>query len=360
MDKRGRVRRTAIRPLPFRVGRQIDSDLFLNSSHGSQRHAELFESDGKLWLRDLESTNGTSVNGERVHTPTALNHGDVLHFADCEMRAIEQTFEPAMQTTQVFSLDERERLEVQVRAPGAFREMLRGRNLRADFQPVVRLADQQIAGYELLGRAQLAGMDAAPEQLFYIAERLGDEVELSQAFREVGLGLSTRIPGAEQARPPLLFLNTHPAELAEPNELIKSIQTLRQQHPAAELVLEIHEAAVTNIAALRSLRNELEKLGIALAFDDFGTGQARLVELAEISPTYLKFDAIWIEDLHLASNKRREMIASLLHMVADLEIIAIAECVESREEAEACQTLGFSLAQGRFLGPPIPAAELGA
>ncbi len=357
-DERGRVRRTVVRPLPLRIGRQVDSDLFLNSSHGSQRHAELFEQHGKLWIRDLESTNGTSVNGQRINAPQELHHGDILHFADCELRAVELPSEPTMQTTQVFSLDERERLESQVRAPAAFREMLRRRNLRTDFQPVVQLADQQVTGYEVLGRAELGGMDATPDELFYIAEKLGDEIELSQAFRDVGLDLTQQLPRSERPSQPLFFLNTHPAELARPDELIASIQGLRQNFPAEELVLEIHEAAVTEMSSLRALRNALEELRIDLAFDDFGTGQARLLELTEISPKYLKFDAVWIENLHLASTRRREMVSSLLQMVDDLDIIAIAECIESREEAEACQDLGFRLGQGRFLGPPSSTGEL--
>ncbi len=357
-DERGRVRRTAIRPLPFRVGRQVDSDLFLNSTHGSQRHAELFEQNGELWIRDLDSTNGTSVNGQRLSVPQKLCHGDIVHFADCELRAVELPSEPSMQTTQVFSLIERERLEVQVRAPGAFRDMLRDRNLRTDFQPVVQLDDQHVLGYELLGRAELAGMDATPDELFYVAEKLGNEIELSQVFRQVGLDLAQQLPASVQAAKPLLFLNTHPAELARPDELMTSIRNLRRDHPSAELVLELHEAAVTKMSSLRSLRNELEELRIDLAFDDFGTGQARLLELTEVSPKYLKFDAAWIGGLHLASTKRREMVTSLLHMMDDLDIIAIAECVESEEEAEACQDLGFRLGQGRFLGPPATADKI--
>ena len=357
LDDRGRVRRTAVRPVPFRVGRQIDSDLFLNSGHGSQRHAELFERDGELWLRDLDSTNGTSVNGRRLTSARRVADGDIVHFADCELRVIEMPPDSSQRTTQVFTLIERQRLEAQVRAPGAFREMLRNKALRTDFQPVVRLSNREIRGYELLGRAELAGAAASPQELFYIAEKLGDEIELSEAFRTVGLGLAGRLARAESADP-VLFMNTHPAELADPAALLDSVRGLRRKHPTAALVLEIHEAAVAELASLRTLRAGLAELGIDIAFDDFGTGQARLLELTEVSPKYLKFDAAWVDNLHLASAKRREMVTSLLRMVADLGITPIAECVESREEAEACHQLGFELAQGHYLGHPVSPEEL--
>lgn len=356
LDNRGRIRRTAVRPLPFRIGRRPDSDLFLASSHGSGRHAEIFERRHELWVRDLGSTNGTAVNGERLTAARLLVSGDVLHFADCEYRAVELPPDRALQTTEVFSLLERERLKTQVKAPGEFREMLQTRSMRTDFQPVVQLADGRVRGYEMLGRATLGGVDIYPTELFYIAEQLGDEVALSQVLRARGLELAAGLAAAEP--PPMLFMNTHPKELSDPATLLESLAGLRCEHREANLVLELHEAAVAELSSLRALRAGLEELSIAVAFDDFGTGQARLLELTEISPQYLKFDAAWVEDLHLASDRRREMVSSLLRMVADLEITPIAECVESAAEAEACQGLGFPLAQGNHLGAPTTAEKL--
>ncbi len=350
LDTRGRVRRAAVRPLPFRVGRQVDSDLFLSSRHGSGRHAELFEKDGALWVRDLGSTNGTSVNGRRLSDRHRLADDDVIHFADIEVRVIELQPQATLRTTQVFSISERERLEAQVKAPAAFRRMLRDRSLRADFQPIVRLEDRQIVGWEILGRGELAGSEASTEHLFYIAEKLGDEVALSEALRGRGLELAR----ADDTAEPLLFMNTHPAELADPTALLASLEELRLDHPRPALVLEIHEAAVADMSSLAALHAGLRELRIDVAFDDFGTGQARLLELTEVAPRYLKFDAVWVEDLHLASSRRHEMVSSLLRMVIDLGIEPIAECVESQEEADACQRLGFALAQGKYLGPPAP------
>ncbi|MCP3962857.1 MAG: EAL domain-containing protein [bacterium] len=358
-DERGRIRRTAIRPLPFRVGRRIDSDLFLNSSHGSHRHAELFERDGEIWVADLDSTNGTTVNGERLKSPRRLESGDVVLFADCELRLVELPSTASLQTTQVFSLIERERLEALVRAPGEFRRMLRDRGFRTDFQPVVRIDDGAVRGYEMLGRGELGGAEASPEELFYIAEKLGDAIALSEAFRSRGLELAARLPGAASDPRPLLFMNTHPLELVDTGALLSSLEVLRGDHPNLALVLEIHEATVAEVSSLKALRAGLEQLDIDVAFDDFGTGQARLLELAEVAPHYLKFDAAWVDGLHFASDRRNEMVASLLRMVDELGITSVAECVESREEAEACLRLGFQLAQGNYFGSPVPTEELG-
>ena len=56
------------------------------------------------------------------------------------------------------------------------------------------------------------------------------------------------------------------------------------------MVLEIHEASVTSSEMILKLREDLRALDMGLAFDDFGAGQARLVELGEVRPDCLKFD----------------------------------------------------------------------
>ena len=349
----GELVRTLLRPLPFTVGRRSDCDLLLDSHHGSQRHAELFESDGVLWLRDLASTNGTSVNGRRISADCRLQHGDIVHFADREFRVVAETGALSIQKTQVFSRSDRVRLEDIVRKPLAFKRMLDNDQLRADFQPLVRLADHQLVGYEILGRGELDGCDASPGDLFFIAEKLHREVELSTAFRAKGLELARSLPGD-----PLLFVNTHPEELGDWQLLLRSLELLRKRYPAARLVLEIHEAAVTDILTLRALRTGLEELSIGLAFDDFGTGQARLLELIEVAPQFLKFDIAMIEQLHLASRKRRDMVRSLVELARKWNISPIAECIENAEEARACAELGFELGQGFYLGLPAPASRL--
>ena len=88
------------------------------------------------------------------------------------------------------------------------------------------------------------------------------------------------------------------------------------------------------------------------------SGQPRLFELAEISPRYVKFDRAWIHDLDHATERRSDLVRSLVRMVQGFKIIPIAEGVERHEEAEACAELGFELAQGFFLGRPDRASEL--
>ena len=80
-----RLGRIAVRRLPFRVGRNPGLSLVLRSVSVSREHAELFEGSGALHVRDLNSKNGTYVNGCRV-LEARLSGGDIVHFADMEFR----------------------------------------------------------------------------------------------------------------------------------------------------------------------------------------------------------------------------------------------------------------------------------
>jgi EAL domain-containing protein (putative c-di-GMP-specific phosphodiesterase class I) len=342
VDSRRGTWRTVIRTLPTLIGRHPEADLQLFSDCASSRHAELFERDGRLWIRDLDSTNGTRLNFERLHGEAELTEGDVLHFGDLEFRL--SVYRPASRVetrhTHVIPPQELSR-EISLRGGGLTALMAEGAVLPF-FQPVVDLHSRNVAGYELLSRGALDGFVRAPAELFSIAEDLGLEVELSQLFRESGIRV---------------FLNTHPAELNEPDELLDSLRAIREDWATARLVIEIHETATTRLSSMRELREELRRLDIGLAFDDFGTGRSRLMEISEAPPDYLKFDMAFIRDIDLAPGRRRQVLLSLVEMTRSLGIAPIAEGVERRDEAIACLEVGFSFAQGYFLGIPRPISD---
>lgn len=68
------------------LGRQLQSDIVLNDSNVSRRHAEFECSGGEVVVRDLGSTNGTKVNGVAVHGDQLLQHGDVIGLGSIEVR----------------------------------------------------------------------------------------------------------------------------------------------------------------------------------------------------------------------------------------------------------------------------------
>jgi EAL domain-containing protein (putative c-di-GMP-specific phosphodiesterase class I) len=130
--------------------------------------------------------------------------------------------------------------------------------------------------------------------------------------------------------------------------------------PNQPLTVEIHEASVADMATMKLVRLVLDDLDMKLAYDDFGAGQARIVELSEAPPDYLKFDIELIRDIDHASGERQRMLASLVNIVGDLGIASLAEGIETEAEHATCRQLGFDFAQGFYYGKPALASVYAA
>jgi EAL domain-containing protein (putative c-di-GMP-specific phosphodiesterase class I) len=222
------------------------------------------------------------------------------------------------------------------------------------FQPIVQLPSTRVAAYEALGRGRQPGLPENPVELFDAASTLGPEAqaELSRLFRRKAVELVK-----DRDEPPILFLNTHPVELERPG-LLESLEELRTFAPQVDLVLEIHESALAQTDFITWLRNRLVEINVGLAYDDFGAGQARLFELAEAPPHYLKFDRRFVTGLHHAPVSRQRLVASLVAAARELLVKTVAEGVETAEEAGACLRAGFSLGQGYHFGRPAPLEQV--
>ncbi len=339
--------RTAIRVSPFRVGRAEDCELQLDALGISSHHAEFLCSEQEVLLRDLGSTNGTFVNLQRVEGQRPCREGDAIHFADQEFRLVRSQATLGFRSTQALDMDAVRRAQRLIGRRPEVERLLAECRVTAMFQPVVRLADGQRTGFEMLGRGADSGLPDSPEQLFEVAEAVGLELPLARLMRRRGAELARDLPVGEH-----LFFNLHPSEIDRPEDLLQSIAGVRELLPSTQLVIEIHEMALTDIAAVTKFRDRLVDLDVELAFDDFGKGRSRLLELAELSPRFLKFDRALVRDLDRETGRRHEMIGRLVAMVRELGICALAEGLETEAEAEACRQLGFELAQGFLFGRP--------
>jgi EAL domain-containing protein (putative c-di-GMP-specific phosphodiesterase class I) len=340
----GAPRRIRIHTTPFSIGRRPEMNLTLSCASVSGRHAELVSDGEALWVRDLKSTNGTYVNGSPIQSATQIREGDYVQFAKVVFRVGQETALSNSHTQLGASADE-------ALALIQFDKLMSQRNVVPFFQPIVNVTDGTRIGFEVLARSRLFGLQT-PAAMFSAAQVLDLEGELSRMCRTEGLVAAGKIQN-----PQILFLNTHPCELADMAKLACSLGELRSMYPGQPIALEIHEAAITDDKAMRELSALLTDLDMLLAYDDFGAGQARFVELVEVPPDYLKFDMKLIQGVHTASAARQQMLAALVHMARDLGIRALAEGVECQEESQTCHQMGFELGQGFHYGRPAPAAN---
>ena len=319
----------------FTVGRHPSSNLCLSDSTVSGRHAEVLTINRDLFVRDLNSTNGTLLNGRKLQNLTGLRSGDVLHFGSV-MYTLESSTDENMSSTIPADVSAEALAQMQ------FEKLLRRPALRPYYQPILRLSDRTRVGFEVLTRSYLLGLET-PDKMFRVAATRNVEAQLSQICRTEGLRIGESLGNTH------FYLNTHPVEL-HGTELFTSLEQLRCDFPDAQVVLEVHEGAVASSGVLRNVRQVTQDLKMGLAYDDFGAGQARLQELFEVPPDILKFDLKFVHGIAFSPPQHRATIASLIRIVRDLNVVPLAEGVETTEEAEVCQELGFELAQGYLFG----------
>jgi EAL domain-containing protein (putative c-di-GMP-specific phosphodiesterase class I) len=352
----------AIERFPFVIGRDASCDLSIAAAETSRQHARIEQdASGALLVTDLISGNGTFVNRVQVYGSAAIADGDVLHFGVTEFRLRRVNAEIARllaaqnsDRTILFRGGKPVLSEHFVVEEQRFLDMLAAKNVRAAFQPIVQSHDGQLFAFEVLGRGCTSGLPQSPTDLFALARRIDKEIELSEAFRWAGISALTSI-GSDAT----LFVNSHPKEMFT-EAFYDSIAELRAIAPNAKLVVEVHETAVARIEDVRRLAARLTSMQVRFAYDDFGAGQARLLELAEVPPHFVKFDMSLIRDLHRANLVKRQLVEQLVYIVHNVGAIALAEGVETPEEARVCIDLGFDLIQGYFTGMPSFAEEIAA
>ncbi|MGZ5129712.1 MAG: EAL domain-containing protein [Caldimonas sp.] len=233
-----------------------------------------------------------------------------------------------------------------------FLRLIAGQGLSAAVQPIVAADDGRVLGYELLGRGTHPDLPASPIHLFSLAARLQRDAELSEAFRRHGVAAV-----ASRLRGKMLFANAHPAETFEPG-FLPGIARLVHDHPGLDLVVEIHETSVFQAKRMRELAAGLADLGVRFAYDDFGEGQARLIELGEVPAHFVKFDMALVNGLAAAGAGKQRVVSDLVRLVADLGSISLAEGIEAEADAELCRQMGFRLMQGYLFARPMPVETL--
>ncbi|GHU07944.1 diguanylate phosphodiesterase [Betaproteobacteria bacterium] len=344
-----------ITQLPCQIGRSKDNDLVISDLGLSRVHATLTtDITGRMRLTDENTTNGTFVNRNRVEGYCLLKKNDIIHFAGAEFKLrliqVEQhSVLPFDQMNTMFIGGSRSLSEHFAPNETEFDELLTGQGLSGAIQPIVNAQTRQIFAYELLGRSNHPNLPKAPIDLFSMARSMDREAELSSAFREFGINkFAPHLEGKS------LFFNAHPNEMFS-GVFMASLEQVHSLMPKLRLVVEVHESAVTNIKQLRGFTSKLASMDMRFAYDDFGAGQARLLELADVPADFVKFDIALVRGLHMSGPRKRQVVKDLVQMVLSSGSIPLAEGIESEEDAKVCVAMGFKLIQGYLTGKPIPA-----
>lgn len=351
----GPVRRTALDPLPFIIGRGDSAQLRIDSTQVSREHARVCRALGEMRIEDLGSTNGTFVNGLRVHD-VALEHGDIVHIATLEFTYFSgKAVKTQAAATQVVAPDEARAAQLGsagsvIRAVRRFQEMLAHRCVRILFQPIVDLETDEPLGYVACSGADFEpGRSPADHLLMATESRWTDR--LSQLVRMVAAEQAASLPLAAQVFVPLHASEVGHAGLMEAICDVQSALTGDQT-----LVLEIPESAVADGPFMSAIHEQLAVHGVSLAYSGFGSGKSRLAELLTAPPEYLKLDKSLVHGLRNAKG-RRQQFKETVATCSEQGVRVIATGVDSHDDARECRSLGCHAAQGNWFGKPEPLAE---
>lgn len=156
-------------------------------------------------------------------------------------------------------------------------------------------------------------------------------------------------------------VNVAPLQLAQPDFVQTVQQALRDSGlPAGALELEITESSVAGHAwqhqeTLRALRD----LGVRLAVDDFGTGYSSLSYLRELPIHAVKIDRSFTRDLEGEDAAfARALIGAVVRVAQTLDLVTVAEGVETPGQQRRLLGLGCQEAQGYLYSRPVELTEL--
>jgi c-di-GMP-specific phosphodiesterase len=217
------------------------------------------------------------------------------------------------------------------------------------YQPIVRLGEGALAGFEALVRWRHPRRGLlAPEHFLPLCEELGLMGELGammrrEAARQLAAWRAARPAAAELT----VAVNLSVGELDRPELLAEAVAVRREADlPPGALKLEVTEGEVMRDPERAAVTlQHLRAAGLRLALDDFGVGFSSLSYLARLPFDTLKIDA-WFVRTMAADAGSAKIVASIVKLGQDLALEVVAEGVEDRETARRLFELGCDYGQG--------------
>jgi diguanylate cyclase (GGDEF)-like protein len=247
---------------------------------------------------------------------------------------------------------------------GSARQLTLGTDLRAAidrweievaFQPKANLSTGRVESFEALARWTHPEFGfISPDEFIPLAEQIGvimplTDVVLAKAarqcasWRNIGYDLSVAVNLSARA-----FQET---DLYD--RIARTCE--REGLPANALVLELTESELmTKAAAATPILEGLRSTGVAFSIDDFGTGYSSLAYLARLPVDEVKIDKSFVFPLG-ETETAKAVVRAIIELGHSLGLRVVAEGVETQVHWKILADLGCDIAQGYFLGRPMPA-----
>ncbi|XVU28199.1 putative bifunctional diguanylate cyclase/phosphodiesterase [Actinoplanes sp. CA-054009] len=228
------------------------------------------------------------------------------------------------------------------------------------YQPIVELPHGRFAGVEALVRWRHPEHGLVSPGVFIpLAERNGTIVEVGRwVLEQVVRQAAAWQREYGRHAPAKVSVNISARQLQEPGFAEEMAALLaREGVDPAGLVAEVTETAVLGTGAALDAVKALNDLGLRVALDDFGTGASSLSLLVDCPVQILKVDKSFVDGVTTAS-PQAVIVDNLIRITEGLRIEAVAEGVETAEQAARLHQLGYRLAQGFHFAKPMPGEDV--
>ena len=183
--------------------------------------------------------------------------------------------------------------------------------------------------------------------------------ELKHTAGSLGNDEMASPPGS--ARGPLSFLHPRAVPSGSAHLADKILAKLRVSDvDPSDVIVEITEStAMADPDRTLKILSDLHAWGFTLALDDFGTGYSSLARLKHMPVDVLKIDRAFVRDVH-RDQSLASMVRAMIQLAQGLDMVPLAEGVETQQELEFLRGSGCRLAQGFLFSRPVPAEEIPA
>src|ERR1700722_11816010 len=217
------------------------------------------------------------------------------------------------------------------------------------FQPLVELRSGKVAGFEVLARWNSPTLGLVlPQNFISLAEQSGLIGQLTGNVLRRAFTAVANLP-----EPVSLSVNISPNQL-QSSSLATQIRDAAEnaRYPLNRLTIEITESALLgNLGRSQKTAGLLKAMGCRMALDDFGTGYSSLGHLQALPFDGVKIDRGFVENM-AESRDSRKIVAAIIGLGHSLGLTTVAEGVETEEQAEILQWLGWGSGEGWLYGGP--------
>lgn len=226
------------------------------------------------------------------------------------------------------------------------------------FQPIVDARTRRLVAWEALVRWVHPDGLIAPDRFLPLAAVTGLSGILTDSVLDHALSFCARlrreVPGAATT----MHVNFAPSDLRR-ERIVSVVANSLAGHDIdpASLVVELTEQSVLELdLAAASTMHALTQLGVHIAIDDFGTGFSSLGHLLELPTRHLKIDRRFVAGLP-DQRSSSTLVQGIVGMARGMELVTVAEGVETEAQAHLLAQLGCTNLQGYLVSPAVPEFE---